>query len=74
MFTIFAVSALAANTVIRSVAGAILPLAGLPLFNNLGLGWCNSLLAFIALLLMPIAFMLIRYSETLRERYPTKDF
>ncbi|KAH7311276.1 major facilitator superfamily domain-containing protein [Stachybotrys elegans] len=71
-FTIYAASALAANTVIRSIAGALLPLAGLPMFNNLGLGWGNSLLAFIALLLVPVAFILMRYSEALREKFPTK--
>lgn len=55
-FTIFAASSLAANTVVRSVAGAVLPLAGLSMYDALGLGWGNSLLGFIALALAPLPF------------------
>ncbi|KAI9148163.1 Ferric/cupric reductase transmembrane component B [Paramyrothecium foliicola] len=61
-FTIYAASALATNTAIRSIAGAALPLAGLPMFDALGLGWGNSLLAFIGLLLVPVAFVWVRYA------------
>ncbi len=38
-FVIYAASALAANTVIRSIMGAVLPLAGQKMYNTLGLGW-----------------------------------
>lgn len=55
-FTVFAASSLAANTVVRSVAGAVLPLAGLSMYDALGLGWGNSLLGFIALALAPLPF------------------
>ena len=48
-FTIHAASATAANAVLRSLLGALLPLCGLDMYNSLGLGWGNSLLAFIAL-------------------------
>jgi MFS family permease len=37
-FSIYAASALAANTVVRSSAGAVLPLAGLQMYARLGLG------------------------------------
>src|SRR5580700_6343427 len=47
-FTVYAASALAANTVVRSVMGAVLPLAGQSMYDALGLGWGNSLLGFIA--------------------------
>jgi MFS family permease len=47
-FTIYAASALAANTVVRSIMGALLPLAGQSMYAALGLGWGNSLLGFIA--------------------------
>lgn len=47
----YAASAVAATTVIRSIAGALFPLFGQAMFDKLGLGWGNSLLAFIALVL-----------------------
>jgi len=65
-FTIYAASALATNTVMRSLFGAVLPLAGQSLYAKLGLGWGNSLLAFIALALSPVPFVLISYGERIR--------
>jgi len=68
-FTTYAVSAVAANTIIRSMFGAFLPLAGQPLYNALGLGWGNSLLAFIALAMIPVPYVFLRYGEILRKRW-----
>lgn len=45
----YAASAIAATTVIRSIAGAFFPLFGQAMFDRLGLGWGNSLLGFIAI-------------------------
>ncbi|KAK3347947.1 major facilitator superfamily domain-containing protein [Neurospora tetraspora] len=72
-FTIYAASALAANTVARSVFGAVLPIFGLRMYDTLGLGWGNSLLAFIAVALIPVPFLLIRYGALLRTRYEIKN-
>ncbi|KAI9710403.1 MAG: hypothetical protein M1812_007439 [Candelaria pacifica] len=65
-FTIHAASAIAANTVLRSTCGALLPLAGQKMYAKLGLGWGNSLLAFIALALCPIPWIFLRYGERIR--------
>lgn len=65
-FTIYAASAIAANTIFRSLIGAILPLAGRPLYSGLGLGWGNSLLAFIALVMAPLPYLFMKYGEFLR--------
>lgn len=65
-----AASALAANTVLRSLFGALLPLAGPPMYADLGLGWGNSLLAFIGLGFVPIPFLFYKYGEYLRTRFP----
>ncbi|TVY81919.1 Efflux pump rdc3 [Lachnellula suecica] len=65
-FGIYAASALATNTVVRSLFGATLPLAGQSLYARLGLGWGNSLLAFIALALSPVPFLLLKYGERIR--------
>ncbi|KAI9809372.1 MAG: hypothetical protein M1827_006884 [Pycnora praestabilis] len=65
-FTRNAASALAANTVLRSLFGAILPLAGEKMYAKLGLGWGNSLLAFLSLAMVPIPFFLYKYGERVR--------
>lgn len=63
-----AASVTAALTVMRSLLGALLPLGGLQMYNALGLGWGNSLLAFIALGLVPIPVMFFLFGERIRGR------
>lgn len=65
-FTVYAASAMAANTVFRSLAGAILPLAGPKMYETLGLGWGNTLLGFIALALCPLPVIFYIYGERIR--------
>ncbi|KUJ15138.1 benomyl/methotrexate resistance protein [Mollisia scopiformis] len=65
-FTIYSASALAANTVLRSLLGALLPLAGPSMYSRLGLGWGNSLLAFIALAMSPLPVLFWKYGERVR--------
>ncbi|MCJ1317415.1 hypothetical protein MMC15_002739 [Xylographa vitiligo] len=65
-FTIHAASALAANTVLRSLVGALLPLAGPTMYAKLGLGWGNSLLGFIAVAMLPIPWFFLIYGERIR--------
>ena len=66
VFTVYAASAMAANTVLRSIVAAILPLAGPKMYAKLGYGWGSSLLGFIALILFPIPLIFIKYGERLR--------
>ena len=66
-FTIHAASAIAANTILRSIAGALLPLAGPPLYQNLGLGWGNSVLGFITIAMIPVPFLFSKYGERIRK-------
>ncbi|KAI1976511.1 hypothetical protein LOZ53_001761 [Ophidiomyces ophidiicola] len=68
-YTIYSASAISANIVLRSIVAATLPLAGTKLYEKLGIGWGTSLLAFIALALAPIPFLLIKYGERIR-MYP----
>ncbi|KAL7944892.1 MFS general substrate transporter [Trichoderma barbatum] len=72
-FTVYAASALAANAVIRSIAGSVLPLAGLPMYNRLGMGWGNSILGFIGLALSPVAWLFLKHGEKLRKRFEIKN-
>ncbi|KAI2621295.1 major facilitator superfamily domain-containing protein [Hypoxylon sp. NC1633] len=69
-FTIYAASAIAANTVIRSVGGTVLPLMGRNLYAALGWGWGSSLLAFLALLCGAALICLYVYGEVLRSKHP----
>jgi len=65
-FTLHAASAMAANTVLRSVFGGILPLAGLSMYDKLGLGWGNSLLGFIGIAVIPVPIIFKFYGERIR--------
>jgi len=65
-FTIYAASALAASTVLRSLFGCFLPLVGPPLYEHLGLGWGNSTLGFIAVAMIPIPILFWKFGEKLR--------
>lgn len=71
-YTIYAASALAANTVLRSVGGGLLPLAGQSMLNALGYGWANSLLAFIVLAFTPVNLVIYRYGQYIRTRWTIK--
>lgn len=51
---LFAASASAATVFSRSLVGALLPLVAGRLYDKLGLGWGNSLLALVALVTTPI--------------------
>jgi hypothetical protein len=65
-FTIYSASVIAANTVMRSLLGALLPLAGPSMYKALGLGWGNSLLGFIALAMLPLPYIFWKYGERIR--------
>lgn len=65
-FPLYAASATAAMTILRSFFGAVLPLAGQPLYDKLGLGWGNSLLGFVAIAMLPVPIIFLRWGEWLR--------
>ncbi|KAJ5921439.1 hypothetical protein N7466_009765 [Penicillium verhagenii] len=62
----YAASVTAANTALRSLVGALLPLAGPSMYDALGLGWGTSLLAFIALAMCSVPFLFWRYGGIIR--------
>lgn len=66
----YAASALAGIGLVRNLAGAGFPLFGNPLFENEGFQWAGSILAFLALVLVPIPFVMERYGHALRRRSP----
>ncbi|EEA22509.1 hypothetical protein TMatcc_001357 [Talaromyces marneffei ATCC 18224] len=68
-FTVHAASANAANSPIRCLAAALLPLSGTSLYDALTFGWGNTMLALIALIFSVLPWITYRYGEQLRARY-----
>lgn len=65
----YAASAMAAVLVLRSLAGFGFPLFAPSMYDTLGYGWGNSLLAFVAIVLgVPSPYLLWKYGEVLRAR------
>ncbi|KAG8921875.1 hypothetical protein FRC01_014798, partial [Tulasnella sp. 417] len=65
-YLMVAASALASSTVIRSAFGAGFPLSSTQMDEKLNPKWASTLLAGIALLLLPIPFVLYRYGAHIR--------
>ena len=65
-YLMYAASVTAANTALRSLVGAVLPLAGPSMYAALGLGWGNSLLAFLALVMCVVPLLFARYGAMIR--------
>ena len=62
-FPDYAASAIGAGSILMSLCGGLIPLAGPPLYARLGLGWGNSVLGFIALALTPLPMIFVRLSK-----------
>jgi len=67
-YLMYAASAIAANTIVRSAAGASAPLFTRQMFGALGVGPGGSLVAGVATLLAGIPFLFYRYGERIRIR------
>ncbi|PYH89612.1 MFS general substrate transporter [Aspergillus ellipticus CBS 707.79] len=64
----FAASAFAANTMMRSMVGAVFPLFTRQMFNNLGIQWAGTLLGCIAVVMIPIPVLFYLYGKRLRRK------
>lgn len=71
-FTMYAASSIAANTVIRSLGGTLLPLMGGRLYAALGWGGGSSLLALFALVCGMALIYLYAYGEAMRLKHPIR--
>ena len=67
-YGLYAASAVSANTFLRSLLAAGLPLAARPMFLNLGVGPAMSLLGGLACLALPVPWVFMKYGERLRQR------
>ncbi len=68
IYELYNASAVAAGAILCAIFGAIFPLVGPPLYHKIGLGWGNSVLAFIAMAFLPALVILKRYGERIRNR------
>ncbi|ABN66708.2 multidrug resistance protein 10 [Scheffersomyces stipitis CBS 6054] len=69
-YRLYAASAMATNSFIRSLMSGVFPLFGRQMYEAMGIQWATTLLALFACLLIPIPFVFFRYGEYLRSRSP----
>jgi hypothetical protein len=67
-YLMYAASAIAANTVVRSAAGSAAPLFTNQMFTKLGVGGGGSLIGGVGALLAIIPFAFVKYGEGIRIR------
>lgn len=68
MYGLYAASATAANTFLRSIMAAGLPMAARPMFHTLGVGPAMSILGGVSAALVPVPFIFMKYGLALRKR------
>lgn len=67
-YLMFAASAIAANTFLRSLFGAIFPLFATYMIEGMGVQWAGTLLGCVALALVPLPVIFYLKGAKLRER------
>jgi len=67
-YLMFAASAIAANTFLRSCTAAGFPLFARQMFDNLGIEWAGTLLGCLAACCVPIPVVFYLYGKKLRQR------
>ncbi|KAJ5585006.1 uncharacterized protein N7459_004806 [Penicillium hispanicum] len=66
VYMMFANSAIAANTLIRSTLGGAFPLFATQMYTNLGVDWASSVLGFITIAMIPIPILFFFYGAKIR--------
>jgi DHA1 family multidrug resistance protein-like MFS transporter len=67
-FTLYAASAVAANTFLRSCFAGAFPLVVTPMYHNIGVGPSSSITGGFAALLIPVPFIFYIYGKRIRRR------
>ncbi|KAK6206983.1 multidrug resistance protein [Colletotrichum tabaci] len=67
----YAASVLAGNDLFRSAFGASFPLFANTMYERLGVNWASSLLGFLAIVFIPIPFVLYKVGANLRKNHST---
>lgn len=66
----YTASAMATNSFIRSLMAGVFPLFGLQMYEKMGIQWATTLLALVAIVLIPIPFLFYKYGAELRKKSP----
>lgn len=69
-YGIYAASALAGNSVVRSFIGGTLPLAGPSMYAAMSPQWAGTLLGLVQVALIPIPFVFYKWGDKIRARSP----
>ncbi|KAK3387048.1 major facilitator superfamily domain-containing protein [Podospora didyma] len=67
-YLMFAASAIAGNTFLRSLAGAGFPLFSTYMYNGMGIQWASTLLGCVAAVLVPIPVLFYVYGHRIRAK------
>ncbi|THZ27646.1 MFS general substrate transporter [Aureobasidium pullulans] len=67
-YSVYAASALAGNAVLRSIMGAVLPLAGPAMYASLGSNWAGCTLGLIEMACVPIPVVFYLYGKKIRAK------
>lgn len=67
-YGLYAASAVSANTFLRSVLAAGLPMAAMPMYHRLGVGPATSILGGVAVAAIPVPFLFMKYGVALRKK------
>lgn len=69
-YGIYSASALAGNSVVRSLVGGTLPLAGPSMYAALSPQWAGTLLGLVQVALIPIPFVFYKWGDRIRAKSP----
>jgi hypothetical protein len=69
-YGIYSASALAGNSVIRSIMGGTLPLVGPTMYRALSPQWAGTLLGLVQVALIPIPFVFYKWGDKIRAKSP----
>lgn len=67
-YLMFAASAIAANTFMRSIFGGIFPLFATYMFDGMGIQWASTLIGCVAVLLAPMPVVFYIFGKKIRAR------
>lgn len=67
-YLLFAASALAGNTLLRSAFGAVFPLFARQMFTHMHIKWAGTLLGCVAVVLIPVPFGFYFYGHKIRAK------
>jgi hypothetical protein len=67
-YGVYAASAMAGNSVIRSILGGVLPLVGSYMYAGIGPNWSGTLLGLLEVAIIPIPFVFYKYGYKIRRK------